>query len=743
MQGLCHADVAVQKACVILVACLALPVSAGVAAAGDQTTNTPAPNTNQTAKADTFVQPKTLAELLALPPDRLEEVDIARIDLLCAEGLPGAEDLDVEKCIETLDGWARYVKTETDKNYHRFLEHPEKFKNSLGRFQMAAMAAVLSEDLRVQYNPQRERELFDNRFFTNRTVYGEAERSFFSDSSDLFLNGILSPKRYGTCASLPYLYVAVGRRLGYPVSIAGAHMHSYVYYDEGDGKHFNVEATENRAFVTPSDESYKHPVWGAPSSPEYYEKRGLLRPLSNKEAMGHILAERAAVFRSAGQHDEEAKTWATAARYFPDTPTWKEIAQNMQQCAKLDEYQKWRDGVWKELSAYYIPHGPGFAYFRDKKIKLHLFMNESLDRRAVEQAAEEYKKELSEYSRMVMPPPDSGTALDVSITNQPPPEGQQLYFFYRPPDGNQVKVPADFMPPFPHRDLPTELKQLIVDSKPRDTDTLLEMVWQYYEHMQALELAKQKAEVERIASGSPILISEESIPPEFRNGVPMELGLRLSGLHNAQEIVIEMLQYKQQQQAQQRQGMMADPTGGLGSVLRQAGVPDSVARIAGLPVADPQGPYDQVTSALRQSGIPDSVARMSGLPASRSPGAGLPGIGGMPGMNPFDPTLGLAAQGFIPGASGRGLSAKDVWAERTRQANEQAMEIFAQQLRQSDTTKPGIALPYQVVPASVAAKNPMVQNPMPFAGSSGPRSSPLTTSPQKSITTSTNRTDVP
>jgi hypothetical protein len=63
------------------------------------------------AQADNSKQPKTLAELLALPPDQLENVDIARIDLLCAEGLPGAESLDVEQCLRTLDEWARYVKS--------------------------------------------------------------------------------------------------------------------------------------------------------------------------------------------------------------------------------------------------------------------------------------------------------------------------------------------------------------------------------------------------------------------------------------------------------------------------------------------------------------------------------------------------------------------------------------------------------------------------------------------------------
>jgi hypothetical protein len=663
-------------------------------------------------KTATFAQPKTLAALLALPTNQLENVDIARIDLLCAEGLPGAKDLDIEKCVETLDGWARYVKSETEANYHRFVEHPENFKNSLGRYRMAVMAAVLCQDLRVQYNPKREKELFEHDFFTQGEPYGEAERSFFSDSSDIFLHGLLSDKRYGTCASLPYLYVAVGRRLGYPVSIAQTHVHGYVYYDEGDGKHFNVEATENRGFVTPSDDDYKHPIWGAPSSPEYFEKRGLLRPLSNTESLAHILAERAAVFRSEGRHDDEAKTWAIAARYFPDTPTWREIEENMQQCAKLDDYQQWRDGVWKELAGYYIPHGPGFAFFQDKKIKLRLFMNENFDRNAIERAADEYKKELAQYSKMVMKPVDSGP-LALDIGNQRAPETPPLYFFYRPPDGNEVRVPADLMPPFARGELPVELKQRIINSKPQDPDALLEIMWEHYEKMQTMEHAKQEAEFERIASGNPILICEDSIPPEFRQGVPMELAARLSGLHNAQDIAIEMWHYKQEQEVR-RQGILGDP---MMSALRQAGIPDSMARMAGLPVSDPQG------SGYPSPGIGD-MPRLSPL-------AGIPGLGG------------LAVQGLISGGNGSALNAMDTWSGQAKQANEQAMEIIAQQIRQPGAVNPGFAPPYQVVPASVAAKNPAVENPMPYGGFLNSPEGPLAPLPQQPMTQPSNRNDTP
>jgi hypothetical protein len=466
---------------------------------------------------------------------------------------------------------------------------------------------------------------------------------------------------------MPYLYVAVGRRLGYPVSIAGAYTHSYVYYDEGNGKHFNVEATEDRGFVTPSDDEYRNPPWGAPPDTNYYNTHDLLQPLSNKESMAHLLGSRAAVFRSGGQHDEEAKTWEIAARYFPDTQTWKDIAENMQQAAKSDDYQQWRAGVWQKLAARFIPRGPGFAYFMDMKIKLYLFMNESLDRKAVEKAADEYAKELGEYSRTAMPPM---IVNNDTLPGQPTPETRTLYFYFRPQDGNEVKVPADFMPPFPKGELPYGLKVQIGNAKPQDADALLGIAWNYYAQMQAMKQAKQKAELERIASGNPVLISEESIPPEFRQGVPMDLAIRLSGLHKASDIVAEMLAYKSEQQNRQSEMMPSDPMAQLRATMRQAGVPES------------------------------AMPQMPGLDPT-------PNIPGMP-------------QGMIPGPLGA-----------TRQSgNEQAMAMAEQFMRpQQNNMNPGFALPYQIVPASAAAGNPAVENPMPLGGNSA-----LTPLPKAPIT---------
>ena len=46
-------------------------------------------------------QPQNLSELLALKPGELGGVDIALMNMLCAERLPGADDLRIQPCFRT------------------------------------------------------------------------------------------------------------------------------------------------------------------------------------------------------------------------------------------------------------------------------------------------------------------------------------------------------------------------------------------------------------------------------------------------------------------------------------------------------------------------------------------------------------------------------------------------------------------------------------------------------------------
>jgi hypothetical protein len=75
----------------------------------------------------TFKQPETLNELLSLSRADLEKCDIARMNLLCAESLPGAENLNVDASLATLDFWAQHIKSEIDRNFHHYSEDPAYF----------------------------------------------------------------------------------------------------------------------------------------------------------------------------------------------------------------------------------------------------------------------------------------------------------------------------------------------------------------------------------------------------------------------------------------------------------------------------------------------------------------------------------------------------------------------------------------------------------------------------------------
>ena len=107
---------------------------------------------------------------------------------------------------------------------------------------MLMMAVVLYEDFSVRYNPER----------ISAPGAVDPNDHFFADSRDIFLHGLLLPSLNpqlstlnlptGTCSSLPVLYIAIGRRLGYPLKLATTKSHLFIRW-EGAGERFDLEAT--------------------------------------------------------------------------------------------------------------------------------------------------------------------------------------------------------------------------------------------------------------------------------------------------------------------------------------------------------------------------------------------------------------------------------------------------------------------------------------------------------------------
>jgi hypothetical protein len=209
--------------------------------------------------------------------------------------LRGAENLDVQQCLATLDRWTQHVEDETLRNYHRFLEHPEQYNHSQNYYRMMMLATVLQEDFQAHYDPARALPQLRGQHEPNDV--------FFADASDVFIHGILGGERHGTCSSLPVLYAAVAQRLGYPVNLVSAKEHLYLRCEEGTN-HFNVDAT-GEGFISQPDEEYRH--WPYPITDEEIKTFGYLEPVP----VGHpgrlsdhprlLSDERATVRRSGGK----------------------------------------------------------------------------------------------------------------------------------------------------------------------------------------------------------------------------------------------------------------------------------------------------------------------------------------------------------------------------------------------------------------------------------------------------------
>ncbi|MGL4554317.1 MAG: hypothetical protein ACRC33_24405 [Gemmataceae bacterium] len=112
-------------------------------------------------------------------------------------------------------------------------------------------------------------------------------------AADTFLHGALLGDG-GTCASLPVVYAAVGRRVGYPLKLVSTSTatagHLFVRWDEPLGERFNFEAN-NTSSDSPTDDFFRNHPQGA-LSPER-ERLGLyLLSQTPRHELSEFLAER-------------------------------------------------------------------------------------------------------------------------------------------------------------------------------------------------------------------------------------------------------------------------------------------------------------------------------------------------------------------------------------------------------------------------------------------------------------------
>jgi len=255
----------------------------------------------------------------------LARYDVAYLNLLVAEGLPGSESIDIKAALNQLDYWADLVRVNTEHWLRSFRPTPEV--PTEGHLRMVAMATALWRDIGIRISPKR----MDNALN-------------YTDSQDNFLHGILNGNG-GTCASLPMAYLAIGRRLGYPLSLVPTRNHLFVRWNGSDGKPFNVECACG-GFRSDDDEHYR--TWPFPFAVDERNDPFWLHNISPRGEMAIHLAQRSHCLMDHLQLDEALEAIYFAKKMEPHyTYLWKMVSMMN---SIMDNVRRRRDSIYFPLN---------------------------------------------------------------------------------------------------------------------------------------------------------------------------------------------------------------------------------------------------------------------------------------------------------------------------------------------------------------------------------------------------------
>jgi tetratricopeptide (TPR) repeat protein len=258
----------------------------------------------------------SLKALVRLSNEQLSRIDTALLNLLCASALPGAEQMDIEALLQKLDDWVHEAKHQIRRNWYRFLADPADYENSAAYFHILVLITTLQRDLGVRYNPERAT---DPTFQDPRCMNPD-----FRDSRDLFIHGILDGPG-GTCSSMPVLYTAACRRLGFPVYLVEAKDHLYCRWDDIHGQffpreRFNIEGS-GKGFGMYPDSHYEQ--WPLPLNEVERSWSVYGKCLSPRQELACFLTTRGHCLLDNGRRDEAIECFRWSIELAPHDKRYK------------------------------------------------------------------------------------------------------------------------------------------------------------------------------------------------------------------------------------------------------------------------------------------------------------------------------------------------------------------------------------------------------------------------------------
>jgi hypothetical protein len=289
-------------------------------------------------------------QLVHLSDAELASHDLAEINLACAVDLPGTHKVDVGLCRNRLDYWSGTVRRHTERCLPQYWRKRYAYRNSEAYFRTLNLITVLQRDLGIRYDPAKIPD----------------DASFCPE--DTFVHGVIQTQ-VGTCASLPVVYVAVGRRLGYPLTLVQtlgkAAGHFFARWDDPRGERFNIEAS-NKGLSTPPDDYYRDGRYL--STPELEKRCCTLKSLTPREELGAFLKQRGDHWKVLGNYRKAVESFAWAHGVAPHN-------EGLKGCFGLT-MNEWH----AHLQSLEPPGFPAVNYFWPERRRLPTWVSENMEK---------------------------------------------------------------------------------------------------------------------------------------------------------------------------------------------------------------------------------------------------------------------------------------------------------------------------------------------------------------------------
>ena len=165
-------------------------------------------------------------DLIDAPNDELATVDPLVMNLLVAKELPALAHIDIDSYRSQADLWAEQIRRRLLTDEREFHKTPNDWANCIHLFRLGVMCHHLDRSVGIAY----------------KESHRNLKEVFYTDANDLFLTGVISDRR-GTCGTMAALHLALGWRLGWPVTLTKVWWHCMLRFDNGQVI-WNVETTD-------------------------------------------------------------------------------------------------------------------------------------------------------------------------------------------------------------------------------------------------------------------------------------------------------------------------------------------------------------------------------------------------------------------------------------------------------------------------------------------------------------------